>query len=178
MCHLAEAIYSLGQRDFWDYLAVAAPLVLSAVAIGISIATAKKQNQIALFEIRHKVLYTINSFLLFGESIGSYCCDEAIVDTFISIFGTNIDIPIHDPIDSTCKAVARIYELERDFSAARFVFPKEDFRLVEKIISMERDYIGQVIEDGMIKEQQLTIQNLCKKYRRKYFKKLVKRFHI
>lgn len=59
MQDLVNAIQALGVHDWVDYLAVFAPLVLSAVAIGISISTEKKQNRIALF---NKRLTIINDF--------------------------------------------------------------------------------------------------------------------
>lgn len=71
---LIEVFKVIFNRDFWEIIA---PLILSVVAIGVSIHTAikqnqiserqneiaEKQNEIALFEYRYKV-FTILSFLL------------------------------------------------------------------------------------------------------------------
>lgn len=63
LVELTIAVQSLQQRDLWDYFAIIAPLVLSVVAVWISISTAKKQNKIALFEMRYKTV-SILCFLL------------------------------------------------------------------------------------------------------------------
>ena len=63
LAELIIAVQSLQQRDLWDYFAIIAPLVLSVVAVWISISTAKKQNKIALFEMRYKTV-SVLCFLL------------------------------------------------------------------------------------------------------------------
>lgn len=60
---IIDAIHALKQRDTWDYIAIFAPLILSSVAIWISIRTTKKQNKIALFERRFEI-FNILGFLL------------------------------------------------------------------------------------------------------------------
>lgn len=63
LTELITTVQCLQQRDLWDYFAIVAPLVLSVVAVWISISTAKKQNKIALFEMRYKVV-SVLCFLL------------------------------------------------------------------------------------------------------------------
>ena len=53
MEELVKAIEKLAEKDLIDYLLVIVPILVSIVAIFISIATAKKQNKIALFERRY-----------------------------------------------------------------------------------------------------------------------------
>lgn len=55
---LVTAINNLGQRAWIDYIAIFSPIVLSVVAVWVSMATARKQNKIELFEKRYKV-YTL-----------------------------------------------------------------------------------------------------------------------
>jgi uncharacterized membrane protein len=52
---IVKAIEKLAEKDIIDYLLVIVPIAISVVAVVISIATAKKQNKIALFEKRYKV---------------------------------------------------------------------------------------------------------------------------
>ena len=63
MYQVAAAVRTLGTRDWFDYLSVLAPLVLSAVAIWISISTARKQNRIALFNMRYDAIVDIRTIL-------------------------------------------------------------------------------------------------------------------
>ena len=64
---LVEAIEKLAEKDLIDYLLVIVPIVVSVVAIYISIATARKQNKIALFERRYNCLFQIKTVLNFSQ---------------------------------------------------------------------------------------------------------------
>lgn len=66
MQDLANAIHNLAVHDWVDYLAIFAPLILSVVAVWISILTAKKQNCIALLSKR---LAIINDFEEYANSV-------------------------------------------------------------------------------------------------------------
>ena len=65
---IIEAIKTLNHRDFLDYLAIVAPLILSFVAIFISVYTIRKQTKIDLFEKRYETIQ-IFSFLLEGSKL-------------------------------------------------------------------------------------------------------------
>lgn len=54
MKELIDAVQALDKRDAWDFIAMVAPLILSGVAIWISLRTTQKQNKIALFDKRYK----------------------------------------------------------------------------------------------------------------------------
>jgi hypothetical protein len=53
----------IGQRTVFDYLSIILPIVFSFLAICISIATAKKQNNISLFDKRMKVYEQLQKYL-------------------------------------------------------------------------------------------------------------------
>ena len=63
-----KAIEKLADKDIVDYLLVIVPIVVSIVAIYISIATARKQNKIALFERRYNCLFQIKTVLAFSKT--------------------------------------------------------------------------------------------------------------
>lgn len=69
MQDLVNAIHDLAVHDWVDYCAVFAPLILSAVAVLISIHTARKQNKIALFEKRYECYSSIKKFTSFADGI-------------------------------------------------------------------------------------------------------------
>ncbi len=58
-----ELLLKMFERDAWDYAAIIAPILLSVVAIVISIYSIYKQNKLNLFEKRYKS-FCILSFLL------------------------------------------------------------------------------------------------------------------
>jgi len=53
---LIEAIEKLSQKGWVDYLIIIVPILLSVIAVWISLATAHKQNKIALFDMRYRAL--------------------------------------------------------------------------------------------------------------------------
>lgn len=93
------------QRDLWDYIAIIAPLVLSVVAVWISIGTAKKQNKIALFEMRYRVV-SILSFLL---PVAKELVNSKEIDDW-TILATAMDT----------------YKMSATDSSAEFDYPKLD----------------------------------------------------
>lgn len=52
MDELIHVIEKLSQKDWVDYLLIIIPILVSLVAIVISVATAQKQNRIALFKMQ------------------------------------------------------------------------------------------------------------------------------
>lgn len=88
---LVEIVKTLNQRDFWDYAAIIAPLILSVVAIVISIYSIHEQNKIALFDKRYKA----NDILVFLMSAVSKIVDGSVneikreyLDTVIETYKT------------------------------------------------------------------------------------------
>jgi len=57
------------QRDWFDYLATGATLLLSVIAVIIAVNTATRQNKIALFEKRFLVLQCLGNVLRFSDEI-------------------------------------------------------------------------------------------------------------
>lgn len=55
MEELISILKEMNKISLLDVIAIIAPLILSVVAIGISISTARKQNKITLFEKKYKV---------------------------------------------------------------------------------------------------------------------------
>lgn len=83
MGNITQAIEALGRRDWFDYVSAFTPIILSIIAVWIAIATARKQNQLALFDKKsdtyQKLLLFINhwqngcEFILKGIDNKSIC---------------------------------------------------------------------------------------------------------
>lgn len=76
MRELIEAIEKLSQKGWVDYLIIIVPILLSVVAVWISLATAHKQNKIALLEKRHKTLEHFRKIFEFRNlilSLENFC---------------------------------------------------------------------------------------------------------
>ena len=66
MEELVKAIEKLSEKDAVDYLLIIVPILISLVAIFISVAIAIRQNKIAMFELRYRALATIMKVISFG----------------------------------------------------------------------------------------------------------------
>ncbi len=103
MKELIEAIYSLGQKDVFDYLIATTPIILSLIAIITSIHSVKKQNAILLFEKRYKIISHIRSILRFDEAVYD-CTDTKII---IYLFDAFLEV-----IYYTCQPMIELLHLQ------------------------------------------------------------------
>lgn len=72
MKQLAEAVVALNSRTWVDYLLVIMPVIISVIAIVISIITANQQNKIALFEKRFECVSLLSFIMTVCESVIKY----------------------------------------------------------------------------------------------------------
>ena len=68
---MGNIVCAAAPRDWFDYLATLAPLVLSAIAVIISVSTARRQNRIALFEKRYVVYICLLKIKIYSERIAA-----------------------------------------------------------------------------------------------------------
>lgn len=178
MEQLIEAIYSLGKRDWFDYLSIAAPLILSVIAIWISVSTARKQNKIALFDIKCEALHVISLILSFGEDLKERRDKEDIVGLFGVCFSAFVGKKEGASLDEVREDIAHLNNIDRVITAAKYVFPKKSILDIEKIWEMEQEYICEVIKAGTNEVQQNRIVDRCTKYRKRYYTELKKRVRL
>lgn len=124
---MENIVYVAVPRDWFDYLATGATLLLSVIAVIIAVSTARRQNRIALFEKRdHTFKYLkdmINTWACLCEMVRD-CKDFADFGKFVSIyafFHTEYDSISCDasPTKLVCSSIIQIVknrnleELER-----------------------------------------------------------------
>ena len=90
MEEVVKAIEKLAEKSIIDYLVIIVPIILSIVAIGISIATARKQNKIALFDRRYACLFQIRMILQFAEAIKEVSDPKVILQLFDAFWGPTL----------------------------------------------------------------------------------------
>ena len=178
MDQLVEAIYSLGKHDWFDCLAVTAPIILSVVAIWISISTARKQNRIALFDIKCEALHVISLILSFGADLKDNKSGEDIIDLFGVNFSSFIGRKENSSTEEMREDIAHLNNIDKALTAAKYVFPKRSISIIEKIWEMEQDYICEIVESGPNAEHQNRIVDQCAKYKKKYYKELTQRVRL
>ena len=88
---IVKAIEKLAEKDIIDYLLIVIPIAISLLAVVISVTTAKRQNQIAMFELRYKALTTIKRISHFASVF--YVTDQSIlvIESFNSCFSTSLN---------------------------------------------------------------------------------------
>lgn len=158
---VVKAIEKLSEKDIIDYLLVIVPIVVSIVAIFISIATARKQNKIALFELRYKALITIKAILRFDSLI------DAAGDRY-DIILSEFNMCFHTQIDPTDKTRALV-ELGRTMNimdekicVLANLLEKHDSILLQKSIESLSNIMCDVINQKVNREECKEFHTLCK----------------
>lgn len=72
LSELIEVIELANTKTLWDYLIVSVPIIISVIAIFVSVGTAKRQNRIALFEKRYEVISLLGFLLGVCEGLITY----------------------------------------------------------------------------------------------------------
>ena len=167
---VVKAIEQLAEKDIVDYLLIIVPIVVSIVAIVISIATAKKQNKIALFERRFRCVSQIQMIVAFGSSIDSTAKPLLITQLFDAYWGT--DISLSKGTLKTIKAKSQLEKIIDDVAQAKFLFNcKYNVEPLDLVKSFHRIIIGAQgddIPEDLINE----FCSLCETFHEKDFPKL------
>lgn len=172
MEEIVEAIEELAEKSIIDYLVIIVPIMLSVVAIGISIATAKKQNKIALFERRYACFFQIRMILKFAEVIKEVSDPKVILQLFDAFWGSNIANLKGDSkiIASQCQLITIRKEVEQ----AEFLF-KHRFVVSPDLLI---ESLWQVITDALVGEynEKITIElnDVCDQFSKTEYEALKK----
>ena len=66
---MENIVYVAAPRDWFDYLATGATLVLSIIAVIIAVSTARKQNKIAVFDKRYDIYQCLLKIVSFSDEL-------------------------------------------------------------------------------------------------------------
>lgn len=175
MEELVKAIEKLAEKDLIDYLLVIVPILVSIVAIFISIATAKKQNKIALFERRYNCLFQIKTVLAFSKTIETPFDRKVIIALFDSFWGTNVAFLSGDK--QLVLAMSQVEIIKKDVEQATFLF-KHKFNVPPtNIIDYLQSVLISSILDKSIDDDRNKLLFSCKEFEEKdlnYIQKFVK----
>ncbi len=167
---IVKAIEKLAEKDIIDYLLVIVPIAISIVAIIISIATARKQNKIALFDKRFRCLSQIQMIVAFGKSIDSTANPLLITQLFDAYWGT--DISSSKGTLQTIKAKSQLEKIIDDVAQSRFLFNCkyniEPLELAQSFHGIILGAVGDKISENSINE----FCSLCETFYEKDFPKL------
>lgn len=126
-----EDFIKLLERDFWDYAAIIAPLVLSVIAIAISIYSIQKQNKISLFDKRYRACDS----LFFLMSVVKQIADGNVKkkskkDYLDEVIEAYKSFSIEQEVISNCKDSSSIY--------VRLIFESGKIGYLFKSVSIQK----------------------------------------
>ena len=180
MGDIARAIEKLSEKDIIDYLIVIVPVVISIVAIVISIATARKQNKIALFEKKYNSLIQIHTIASFANSIkdNNNLSSKLILVFFDAYWGTDISNISGTEIQKAIRAKSQISLIKTQVSQAQFLFKRElsvDLNVMGELFhKVVMDAIGNDTSNETINE----FCELCDAFYKNDFPKMKKRLYF
>lgn len=162
-------------RTIVDYLLIIMPIILSCVAIGISIATSNKQNKIAVFELRYRCYSQLRTIRSFDSSI--YDCDnpKIILIMFDALWGT--DLTKKSSEDSLLAARCHLEKIVHDVANEEFLFKRKfDVNVCDILINTNR-IVTAATNDEVDKSAQAELHRLCEIFEKNdlpYMKKTLK----
>lgn len=174
---LIKAIEKLAEKDIIDYLIIIVPIAISVIAIIISIATAKKQNKIALFERRYSCLFQIKMILNFADTIQDQDIEgKIILGLYDSFWGTNI---YHLKGDKQIiEAKSHLEILKKEVEQVGFLFNYKCSISPTDIIKAFNGVLFDAMMDKDLKESIDKFYSLCTDFTEKDFKKLQKEIKL
>lgn len=173
MEELVKAIEKLSEKDAVDYLLIIVPILISLVAIFISVAIAIRQNKIAMFELRYRALATIMKVISFGITFNYTNNPRVILESFNSCFSTSISSV--DKVAALVDIRRNLDNMEEKVAVISDILKPEDKKILKKAFAklssiMEDVVTGNVdateIEDFKvlcILLEQITAKKLSKK---------------
>lgn len=180
MEELVKAIEKLAEKDLIDYLLVIVPILVSIVAIFISIATAKKQNKIALFEKKYNSLIQIHTIASFANSIkdNNNLSSKLILVLFDAYWGTDISNISGTETQRAIRAKSQISLIKTQVSQAQFLFKQDlsvDLNVMGELFhKVVMDAIGNDSSNETINE----FCELCDNFYKNDFPKMKEKLYL
>lgn len=136
---LIKVIQALEQRDWIDIVAIFSPIILSVVAIIISIQTTKKQNAIAMFDKKYNVVFQLKTILSFELGIEDTDDPKVILALFDSYYGTTT--ANSDAVEAVILASARLESVSKDLLMADVLFGEGHNKRIHELVCAFKDHV-------------------------------------
>lgn len=140
MDELINVIEELGRKDFLDIVAAFSPIILSVIAIVISIYVARKQNKIAMFDMRYEAMFRLKTVLSFAVSIEKIDDPKIAVALFDGYFGCDI-LNCSDRGNAVIKARAEVETIKKDLLMIGFLFEGKYNTKIQNIIILLQSFM-------------------------------------
>ena len=134
MEELVKAIEKISEKSIIDYLLIIVPIAISLVAIFVSIVTARRQNKIAMFELRYKALSTIKRISYFASTFYVTKNPHVVIESFNCCFATCLDNK--DELRSLVNARVKMNEMEENVAIISSMLSNYDRKIIENICNV------------------------------------------
>ena len=142
---IVKAIEKISEKSIIDYLLIIVPIAISLVAIFVSIVTARRQNKIAMFELRYKALSTIKRISYFASTFYVTKNPHVVIESFNCCFATCLDNK--DELRSLVNARVKMNEMEENVAIISSMLSDYDRKIIEKTFAMLSNIINSAIVD-------------------------------
>ena len=173
---IVKAIEKLAEKTWVDYALVVVPIFISMFALGISIATAIKQNKIALFERRYNCLFQIKTVLNFADTIKEDANDKIILALYDAFWGTNISKLSGD--NRIIAAKCHFEVIKKDVEQAIFLFNHKFDVVPIDILKSFHVVLFDAMKGDSLEESKNDFFSKCDKFAERDFEKLRKKVKL
>lgn len=179
MEELLKAIQMLGNRDIIDIIGIFSPIILSVIAIFISIYTMWKQNKIALFEKRYMIISQLRLLITFDNCVSHSYTALSVLSAFDSAFGTDIiNIFENSREDAMIKVNNRLKILQNDILMGEFFLHHDYKEKTSEILQITRLIVFNAIDKKPQPDLCKELHNLCEKLKDDYVEELIKKTRL
>lgn len=173
---IVKAIEKLSQQTWVDYLLISVPIAISIVAIIISIAAARKQNRIALFEMRYKALLQIKTILSFEDIAYREDSPQAILRAFDMFYGT--DIRSEDEIVALMVSAQQMKIIEQDIASVSFLLNKKRQGIFDQLLGDFSQVIIDAIKKRITTESKENFHSVCLILKNEVLEKIMRKIKV
>lgn len=170
MSQIISGLNELGLKDWIDTILVLASLLLSVVAIGISIATAKKQNKIALFNMRYEALHSLTLVLSYAKMIVGIEKEHMAKYLFNANFSCEIKYDNKD--EALYQTYVELRKIEKSVLVVGYLFSKNAAKEIQNIFVLLRNFMERLVEDEVNLEWRDKLCAACEAFEKRTYKKI------
>lgn len=147
---LIEVIKQSNQASLFDCCVTIAPILFSLIAIIISICVAYKQNKIALFEKRFKVVHIIGFLLELAKNIQSEKYNDKELLKSGKEFYSAKNIIQSNNSDEDYDVLNFYYDMNFEATKVNFLFPKKKSKKINEFLDAFLKYASKVLRNNSI----------------------------
>ena len=166
MNELVATVWKFLVNLFWTNGLTTVPIVVSIVAVFIAVATARKQNIIALFEKRYMVLSQLNAVLAIDAGIYDSTDCHVILSVFDAYFGTQISVTTG--AEQLIATISFLRKLRHDIFQASLLFRNRKItKHIEEILLVFARVITDAAAEKLNPENQTLLHKQCEEFYKK-----------